>query len=91
MTLSKYIVRHVKSSDCTVTKHRNHDYNLITESYPKHHQEIEASLTTVKQKVAHIITAVTTLITQEREVTKQGEDVKNRIHKQAQLIINSVQ
>ena len=78
--------------DCTVSKrHRNHDYNLITESYPKHHQDIEADLTKVKIKVADINTAVTNLITREREVTKQGEDVKKQIHTQSQLIINLVQ
>ena len=78
--------------DCTVSKqHRNHDYNLITESYPKHHQEIEADLTKVKTKVADINTAVTDLITREREVTKQGEDVKKQIHTHSQLIINLVQ
>ena len=78
--------------DCTVTKqHRNHDYNLITESYPKHHQEIEASLTRVKRKVADTNTALSNLITREREVTKQGEDVKKEIHTQAQLMINLVQ
>ena len=78
--------------DCTVSKrHRNHDYNLVTESYPKHHQEIEADLTKVKTKVANINTAVTNLITREREVTKQGEDVKKQIHTQTQLIINLVQ
>ena len=78
--------------DCTVSKrHRNHDYNLVTESYPKHHQQIEADLTKVKTKVTNINTAVTNLITREREVTKQGEDVKKQIHTQSQLIINFVQ
>ena len=78
--------------DCTVSKrHRNHDYNLITESYPKHHQEIEADLTKVKTKVADTNTAVTNLFTREREVTKQGEDVKKQIHTQSQLIMNLVQ
>ena len=78
--------------DCTVTKqHRNHDYNLITESYPKHHQQIEANLTTVKKKVADNNTALTNLITREKEVTKQGEDVKKEIHTQARLITNIVQ
>ena len=78
--------------DCTVSKrHRYHDYNLVTESYPKHHQEIEADLTKVKTKVANVNTAVTNLITREREVTKQGEDVKKQIHTQSQLIINLVQ
>ena len=78
--------------DCTVNKrHRNHDYNLIADSYPKHHHEIEADLAKVKIKVADINTAVTNLITQKWEVTKQGEDVKKQIHKQSQLIINLVQ
>ena len=78
--------------DCTVSKrHRNHDYNLVTESYPKHHQEIDANLTKVKTKVADVNTAVTNLITRQREVTKQGEDVKKQIHTQSQLIINLVQ
>ena len=78
--------------DCTVSKrHQNHDYNLVTESYPKHHQEIEANLTKIKTKVADVNTAVTNLITRETEVTKQGEDVKKQIHTQSQLIINLVQ
>ena len=78
--------------DCTVSKrHRNHDYNLITESYPKHHQEIEAHLTKVKTKVVNVNTAVSNLITRKREVTQQGEDVKKDIHTQARLIINLVQ
>ena len=78
--------------DCTISqRHQNHKYKLIAECYPDHHQEIEANLTTVKKKVADINTAVTNLITREREVTTQGEEVKKEIHTQAQLIINLVQ
>ena len=78
--------------DCTISqRHQNHKYKLITECYPDHHQEIEADLTTVKRKVADVNTAVTNLITREREVTEQGEHVKKQIHTQSQLIINLVQ
>ena len=78
--------------DCTISqRHQNHKYKLIAECYPDHHQEIEANLTTVKKKVADINTAVTNLITREREVTTQGEEVKKEIHTQAQVIINLVQ
>ena len=78
--------------DCTISqRHQNHKYKLITECYPDHHQEIEADLTIVKRKVADVNTAVTNLITREREVTQQGEDVKKQIHTQSQLIINLVQ
>ena len=78
--------------DCTISeRHQRHKYKLITESYPKHHQEIEADLTIVKRKVADVNTAVTNLVTRERDVTKQGEDVKKQIHTQSRLIINLVQ
>ena len=78
--------------DCTISqRHRNHKYKLVTECYPDHHQEIEADLTIVKRKVADVNTEVTNLITRERDVTKQGEDVKKQIHTQSQLIIHLVQ
>ena len=78
--------------DCTISQcHQNHKYKLITECYPDNHQEIEADLTIVKRKVANVNTTVTNLFTQERDVTKQGEDVKKQIHAQSQLIINLVQ
>ena len=78
--------------DCTISQHhQNHKYKFVTECYPDHHQEIEADLTIVKRKVADVNTAVTNLITREREVTKQGEDVKKQIHTHSQLIINLVQ
>ena len=78
--------------DCTIIqRHQNHKYKLITECYPDHHQEVEADLTKVKRKVPDVNTAVTNLITREREATKQGEDVKKQIHTQSQLIINIVQ
>ena len=78
--------------DCAVTQpHQNHKYKLLAECYPDHHQEIEAYLSAVKMKVAYINTAVTNLISREKKITKQGEDVKKEIHTQAQLIINLVQ
>ena len=78
--------------DCTISQyHKNHKYKLVAECYPDHHQEIEAHLTKVKRKVADIDVAVTTLINREREITKQGDEVKKEIHTQAQLIINLVQ
>ena len=45
----------------------------------------------MKRKVADVNTAVTNLFTRERDVTKQGEDVKKQIHTHSQLIINLVQ
>ena len=78
--------------DCTISqRHQSHKHKLVTECYVDHHQEIQANLTTMKENVADINTALTNLTTQEVEVTKQGEDVKKEIHTQAQLIIDLVQ
>ena len=78
--------------DCTISQyHQNHKCTLVAECYLDHQQKIEAHLTAVKTKVADISTAVTNLINRKREVTKQGEDVKKEIHRQAQVIINLVQ
>ena len=78
--------------DCTISQcHQNHKHKLVTECYPDHYEEIEVNLTRVKEKVADINTAVMKLITREREVTKQGEDVKEQINTQAQLLINLIQ
>ena len=70
--------------------HQNDKYKVATES-SRDHQQIEANLTKVNKKVADINAALTNLITREREITKQGEDVKKEIHTHAQLIINLIQ
>ena len=96
MTLSRYVYcetcEKLICRDCTISQcHQNHKYKLVTECYRDHHQEIEVNLTTVKRKVLDIDTALTNLFTQERQVTKQGEDLNKEISTQAQLIINLVQ
>ena len=73
--------------DCTISQHhKNYQYKLVAECYPDHHQEIEAHLTTVKKKIADINVAVTSLISQDREITKQGEDVKKEINMKLQML-----
>ena len=78
--------------DCTISEnHENHNYKLVTESYSKHRQEIEANLQIIKEKLADTTTALIKLTTREKEVTKQGKDVKKEIHIQAQLVVDLVQ
>ena len=76
---------------CTISKcHRKHKCKLITECYHKHHQEIQTNLATVKNKVADVNTALTNLMSEQREIIQQGDNIKNDICAQAQLIINLV-
>ena len=84
--------RQVICCECTISKeHKRHKYYLISECYSKQHQEIEASLETVKHKIADLNTAVTQLDTTEKEVIEQGEQLQEQINTHAQQIIDQVQ
>ncbi len=71
--------------DCTIsTEHKTHDYSLIDECYPKHHQQIEqTNIDVVKNKMADLNTMVTQLDSNEREVIEQGEQIQEQINTQA--------
>ena len=56
-----------------------HDFELVVECYPKHCRHIEAELKLVQQKLAATNTAIDGLAAREREVTDQGEEVRNEI------------
>ena len=78
--------------DCTFsTEHNTHKFFLISECYPKHRQQIEASLDQVKHKMADLNTAVTHLDTSERKVIEKGEQLQEQINTHAQQIIDQVQ
>ena len=78
--------------DCTVIpRHRNHDYDLVTNIYPKQKQEIESKLKKLKERVDVTSSAMNSLTDNKREIGKQGEDVKSKIHNRAQYIVELVQ
>ena len=67
-------------SDCTVRIHKGHEYDLVSDTYYKHRQTIESSLELVREQIVVITEAVTTLTQREKEITHQGETVKEEIH-----------
>ncbi len=78
--------------DCTISiEHNTHNYHLISECYPKHHQQLQDSLDLVKYKLADIDTAVTCLTTRETEMLQQGEQLKEEIDTHAQEMIGQIQ
>ena len=80
------------SRDCTISEWRQNDKSKVATEFSRdHHPQIEANLTKVNTKLADINAALTNLITREREITKQGEDVKKEIYTHARLIINLIQ
>ena len=84
--------RQVICCECTISiEHKTHKFELISECYPKHRQQIEASLDQVKHKMADLNTAVTYLDTTERKVIEKGEQLQEQINTHAQQIIDQVQ
>ena len=80
--------------DCTISEeHKKHNSTcqLISDCYSKHHQQIQNDLDLLEHKIADINTAVTVLVTREKEVVQQGEEIKKQIHTHAQLLIDQVQ
>ena len=78
--------------ECSISKeHKTHNFELISECYPKHHQQIDASLDQVKHKMVDLNTAVTHLDATERKVIEKGEQLQEQINTHAQQIIDQVQ
>ena len=75
-------------SDCTVRIHKGHQYDLINDTYDKHLQTIESSLEPVREQIVVVTEALTTLTQREKEITHQGETVKEEIHVMIKQIID---
>ena len=78
-------------SECAVSKeHKKHDFEKISECYPKHLGQIQTNLNLMKHKTADLNEAVTALLTREREVVEMAEQAKKEIHTYAQQLIDQV-
>ena len=77
--------------DCTVSKeHKTHDYLLISECYPKHHQQLQEGLVQIKQEMAKFDVAVSHLVDRKKEVLQQGERITEEINTHAQEMIDHI-
>ena len=78
-------------SDCTVRIHKGHEYYLVNDTYDKHRQIIESSLQPVREQIVVVTEALTTLTHREKEITHNGETVKEEIHVMIEQIIDLLQ
>ena len=77
--------------DCTFSKeHKTHNYNLISECYPKHHQQLQEGLVRIKQEMTNIDVAVSHLDDREKEVLQQGERLTEEINTHAKEMIDQI-
>ena len=73
---------------CTVRIHKDHEYDLLTDSYPKHRQELESSLEPVKEMVEIIKKVMCAIAEREVEIRERGEGVLEDIHEMVEEMIN---
>ena len=67
--------------DCTVEKHKDHDYDVVIDTYKKHRGILEkSSLQPLNQQYDRLTQDKTSLINRKKEITQQGEMTKENIH-----------
>ena len=77
---------------CTISKeHNTHHFELISECYPKHYQQVMDELDLLEKRIAEVNTAVAVLANREMEVVMQGEEVKKQVRMHAQQLIDEIQ
>ena len=66
---------------CTVKKHKNHDYDVVIDTYIKHRGILEkSSLQPLNEQNDRLTRDKTSLINRKKEITQQGETTKENIH-----------
>ena len=67
--------------DCIVRVHRDHQYDLITDAYPKHKSVIADYLQPVKQQLGVVNEAIESLDTRRQQISDQRMAIETNIHK----------
>ena len=67
--------------DCTVKKHKDHDYDVVIDAYKKHQDILKkSSLQQLSQHYQRLTQDMTSLINRKKEITQHGETTKENIH-----------
>ena len=67
--------------DCTVKKHKDHDYDVVNDTYKKHQDILEKwSLQPLSQQYERLTQDMTSIFNRKKEITHQGETTKENIH-----------
>ena len=67
--------------DCTVKKHKDHDYDVVIDTYKKHRGILEkSSLQQLSQQYQRLTQNTINLINRKKEIIQQGETTKENIH-----------
>ena len=69
-------------TDCTIRIHQGHNYDLLTDVFPKHKEELVSSLKPVKHKLHTVQQALKAIDTRAKEINDQRATLEAHIHKE---------
>ena len=75
---------------CTIQRHKDHNCDVVSDTFSKHQQDIEKVLEVVVSKMLDLQDALTAITRREEEVTKQRDDRIKEIHLQVKGIVELV-
>ena len=75
---------------CTIRRHKDHNYDVVSNTFPKHRQDIIKVVEAVAKKMVALQDALTAITRREEEVTKQKDDRIKEIRLQVQGIVELV-
>ena len=78
-------------NDCTIRLHQGHQYDLVSDTFPKYKQEMLASLEPVKSNLATIDKALKALDKREKEIADQKVATETDIDKQIDQLQQSLE
>ena len=77
-------------SDCTIGLHKDHNYELVLDVFPKHKEEIVSSLKPVRENLDKVNLALKVFDTRAKEINDQREtveaDINREIDRQHQIL-----
>ena len=65
--------------DCTVKTHRDHNYDLVPDAFPKHRDAILAYLDPIKTEHASVVETIARLNTRSSKLDGQGVEAKGKV------------
>ena len=78
-------------TSCTIRLHRDHRYDLVTDTFPKHRDEILSHLQPVREHLDTVKMALQALDTRTKEITDQRMDIEADIHKRINQLLRALE
>ncbi len=69
-------------TDCTIRLHKDHNYDLVADVFPKHKEELVSSLKPVKEKLGRVQQALKMFDTLAKDIHDQRATLETDIHKE---------